>query len=333
MIFGVRLAVETLSLKPTSKSMSQYPEAEYATQQKGYHQGPKSTSGLAIGSLVLGVSSFICTIFTGAIAIILGIIALSKISSSNGRLAGNGLAIAGIVTGALGCVWTLIMIGMLLPAVQQVRSAARRTMTMNNMRQMSLANLNHESTYMRFASNISEEDPESGENLSWRVHLLPYLGYQELYNQFKLNEPWDSAHNKSLIGQIPEVFQHPQIQAELPEGYTVFQFAVSPPGTENPALYVQGERGATFGEITDGSSNTIMILETSAAAAVPWTQPKDWQFDPDDPTRGVGDSFPGGFVVTFCDGATSFIDDGIGAQNMKSLVTRSEGDTPNHMAY
>lgn len=46
-----------------------------------------------------------------------------------------------------------------------------------------------------------------GEGLSWRVHLLPYLGENELYQQFKLNEPWDSPHNKSLIAKMPDVFK------------------------------------------------------------------------------------------------------------------------------
>jgi hypothetical protein len=39
--------------------------------------------------------------------------------------------------------------------------------------------------------------------LSWRVALLPYLEEMLLYNEFNLNEPWDSEHNKKLIAKMP----------------------------------------------------------------------------------------------------------------------------------
>lgn len=40
--------------------------------------------------------------------------------------------------------------------------------------------------------------------LSWRVHILPFLDEQELYEKFKLDEPWDSEHNKKLLAEIPD---------------------------------------------------------------------------------------------------------------------------------
>lgn len=296
-------------------------------QPQNIPSGKQSTSGLAITSMILGLASFICTIFTGLIAIILGIVALSKISSSNGRVVGNGFAIAGIVTGAMGCLWTLVMIGMLLPAVQQVRTAARRTMGMNNVRQLCLASLNHESAHRRFPSNIAINNPEAGENLSWRVHLLPFLDRQDLYDQFKLDEPWDSPNNRALIPQMPEYYQHPQLQEDLAEGFTVFHMPTSPAGSEAPAVLVEGEQGITFDALTDGSSNTILILEVSKSEAVPWTKPQDWQFDPNNPSRGVGDTFPRTFIAGMCDGSTHSMDTQMSAEALKPLFTRSAGDT------
>lgn len=304
--------------------MSNYQNV-YQAPQKMPGASQSTTSGMAIASLVLGLASFICTVFTGLVAIILGVIALSKISSSNGRIGGSGMAVAGIITGALGCLWTLVMI---LPAVQQVRSAARRTVTMNNVRMLCLANLNYESANQTFPSNLSATNPEAGENLSWRVHILPFLDRQDLYNQFKLDEPWDSPNNKALIPQMPEYFQHPQLQPDLPEGYTVFHMPTSPAGSETPAMLVQGEQGITFGELSDGSSNTILILEVSASEAVPWTKPQDWQFDPDDPGRGLGDAFPGVFVAGRCDGSTYSVDREIDSESLNALLTRSAGDAP-----
>ncbi len=67
--------------------------------------------------------------------LILGIIAVGEIGKSNGRLTGSGLAITGIVTGVLGCLWTLpVMVALLLPAVQATGEAARQQVTLNNLR-------------------------------------------------------------------------------------------------------------------------------------------------------------------------------------------------------
>lgn len=65
------------------------------------------TSGLAITSLVLGILSILFTVFTGIAAIILGIVALSKIGKSAGHLKGKGLAITGI---AVPAAWMLIVV-------------------------------------------------------------------------------------------------------------------------------------------------------------------------------------------------------------------------------
>ena len=49
-------------------------------------------------------------------------------------------------------------------------------------------------------------DPKGKRLLSWRVAILPYLGEQNLYNQFKLDEPWDNDNNKKLLAQMPAVY-------------------------------------------------------------------------------------------------------------------------------
>jgi hypothetical protein len=57
--------------------------------------------------------------------------------------------------------------------------------------------------------------------LSWRVVILPYVGEEDLYKQFKLNEPWDSAHNKKLIPKIPRNYAPIRVKAK--EGETFYQ--------------------------------------------------------------------------------------------------------------
>ncbi len=118
--------------------------------------------------------------------------------------------------------------------------------------------------------------------LSWRVHLLPYLERQELYEEFRLEEPWDSDHNKTLIEKMPEVFRVTGIKepgrtsVHIPVGEgTLFS------GTEPP----------TLDSITDSPESTILAVVADPGTADIWTKPGGLQTDMNDPVRSfAGDS-------------------------------------------
>ena len=82
-----------------------------------------------------------------------------------------------------------ILIGMLLPAVQQVREAARRTQCANNMRQIALGTLSFESAHRRFPVNQvgHGESRGYGGHYSWLVPLLPFVEQSNLLSQFDLS--------------------------------------------------------------------------------------------------------------------------------------------------
>jgi hypothetical protein len=173
---------------------------------------------------------------------------------------------------AFGGTYTAISLGLLLPAVQKVRAAAGRSVGQNNLKQIALAMHNHESAYGKFpAAAITDKDGKP--LLSWRVAILPYIEYGELYKEFKLDEPWDSEHNKKLIPKMPKVYVSPR--AEVGEGKTVYKVFVGP-----KAMF-QADKGGSFATITDGTSNTIMAVE--GGEAVTWTKPDDVEFDPEKP--------------------------------------------------
>jgi hypothetical protein len=109
--------------------------------------------------------------------------------------------------------------------------------------------------------------------LSWRVAILPYLGARDLYDQFKLNEPWDSPHNKKLQGKMPKVYTLPGATTK-DAGGTYYQAIVGlAAGWEyiGDADVPMGARGMR--SKVDGLANTALVIE--APVAVPWTKPED----------------------------------------------------------
>src|SRR5262249_39345951 len=70
-------------------------------------------------------------------------------------------------------------------------------------------------------------DPQAKPLLSWRVGILPLLGEAELYEQFKLDEPWDSMHNKRLLPKIPRAYAAPGVEIKEPYA-TYYQVFVGP---------------------------------------------------------------------------------------------------------
>ena len=105
---------------------------------------PPKTSGLAIWSLVLGILGLICfSIFSAIPGVICGHRALSKIKRSGGALTGQGMAIAGLITGYLGIVWAIvfipIMIAIAIPNFVKARTSAQTMMCINNLRQIDVA--------------------------------------------------------------------------------------------------------------------------------------------------------------------------------------------------
>ena len=194
----------------------------------------------------------------------------------------------------------------------------------NNLRGLALASSNHESAFGEFPAHAIYSEDGNTPLLSWRVQLLPFLGYQGLYNQFNLDEPWFSPNNLALIPLMPEFFATP----EVPNGQTVFQALTTPAGSVPQTLFTFENEGASFNEITDGFSNSIAFVEANSENAVFWTQPFDIMFDVNDPLAGVGaGTVPAGFFYARVDGSVGFFDQCVDAQTFGRAALINDGDT------
>lgn len=199
--------------------------------------------------------------------------------------------------------------------VKRARQAAGRVSALNNLKQLGLAMHIYHDAMGAFPPAVSAKDGKP--LLSWRVAILPYIEEKELYDQFHHDEPWDSEHNLKLLAKMPKVFQAPGV--ELKEGMTTY---VVPSGD---TLVFGGERKTRISDITDGTSNTIMIVEANADRAVPWTKPQDLEVDLEKPLAGLGEARDKGFTAVFCDGAVRFISGSIDPGKLRKLLERNDG--------
>ena len=188
-----------------------------------------------------------------------------------------------------------ILVGLLLPAVQQAREAARRMQCQNNLKQIGLAAMNYESAYKRFmALGYAGRDAAvpglgAGNNwpYSWAIPALPFLEQTALYNNMMtqarpagagLPTPWSTANNAwenaNWKAQVPAYVcpsdSPPTNRGESPsllnykacvgDDYHQNHFRPDQSNRDNRGVF-QISRWLSMADIVDGTSNTIMFGE------------------------------------------------------------------------
>jgi hypothetical protein len=206
----------------------------------------------------------------------------------------------------------------LAPLLAKARRSAKLAQSTNNLKQMALAVINYTDAY-KFPAHASY-DKQGRPLLSWRVHILPFIEQQRLYQQFHLDEPWDSEHNKKLIAQMPSTYRSPGSKAG--PGKTTY---VVPVGKDT--MFPPGPKGIRYpADVSDGTSNTLLIVEVDDAHAVTWTRPEDLSYDPKEPLRGLGGKASGRFLAAFADCSVRAISRTINLNDLRALFTRNGGE-------
>jgi Protein of unknown function (DUF1559) len=188
---------------------------------------------------------------------------------------------------------------------------------LNKMKEIMLAVHNFVSANNYLPPLKEHRNQDGTSKLSWRVHLLPYLGEIELYQKFKLDEAWDSPHNKPLAAQLPMCYRMAALQAA---GYTT---VLAPSGKDT----VLGSKDVvSFGNIVDGTSNTVFLVEVKPENAVPWTKPQDYDYDPKNPLAGILVDADGKFAIGIGDGSARMIGNNLPVEMYDYLFRKSDGN-------
>ena len=191
-----------------------------------------------------------------------------------------------------------VLIALLLPAVQQAREAARRSECKNKLKQLGVALHNHHETFDRLPPGAASDVVPFGVSgggwgSSWMVYILPYIDQSAIYNQWTFNgsSGYSNANNKPKVHMVKmQAFICPSSivtdfassgagggQAMVPHysgiagavngiipGYTETRQSVGGHGTlgRSGTFFSQSKMGLQ--DLTDGSSNIIVIGETNA---------------------------------------------------------------------
>ena len=189
----------------------------------------------------------------------------------------------------------------------------------DNLRVLALAMINYADTFGKLPAPAI--DSKDGKPLfSWRVAILPFVEQDALYKEFHLDEPWDSDHNKKLIAKMPKIFRAPGSKAG--EGKTTYLLPVgkgAPWETSTTKLsYPAG--------FTDGTSNTVLLVDAADDRAVTWTKPDDLKYDAADPRKGLAVRNDKEFLAGFADSVVRAVSKSADKKQVAALFTPSGGE-------
>lgn len=207
-------------------------------------------------------------------------------------------------------------------AINAATESSNRRERLDRFRQIASGMTNYEDTIKCFPPAVIR-DKGGKPLLSWRVDILPWIGQEDLYNKFHLNEAWDSPHNRALIEKMPDVYMDLGAKAAQTnhEGKTTVQVPVG------PQTIFDKKEGTRFSEIKDGTSRTILLVEVEPSKAVVWTKPDDWEVDLKQPRKGLERADRGSFAAAFADGHCETIDlSKIDDTKLRSFLTRAGGE-------
>ena len=159
-----------------------------------------------------------------------------------------------------------VLVALLLPAVQQAREAARRTSCKNNLKQISLALHNYQSTHRVFPMGVlgTSGSSNSSDNLhTWQSMILPFVDQAPIFQRYNFNVRFDDAVNASLVREkLPVYLCASQDDSVIDDAYGPSHYAANAgtrPGNDDGLLYPLSSN--SFRDVTDGTSNTISTGE------------------------------------------------------------------------
>ncbi|QDT43304.1 hypothetical protein Pan241w_34040 [Gimesia alba] len=227
------------------------------------------------------------------------------------------------ILGGGGVIVVIILIALLLPAIQQARVADRhptsKIKSKNNLKQIALALHNYHDRDRVFPPG-GIETADGKPYHSWQTMILPFVDQGQLHNQIDFDHPWTNPANQSQFQLNLPIYLNPAIEETVsPEGLGLSHYVGN-------KFLMQTNGNMRIRDIVDGTSNTIMAVETGENFK-PWGDPTNIA----DPVNVIGgkrkSSFTGGNHVMMSDGRVRFVSENIDPAMLKALSTPDGGET------
>jgi hypothetical protein len=202
-----------------------------------------------------------------------------------------------------------------------VRTPSFRIQVTNNLTQIALAMHRYAEEHGKLLPPQAIYSKDGKPLLSWRVLLLPYVEQKKLFDQFHLDEAWDSPHNISLLQWMPPIYEHPRDTTANAQHLTCYRVFVGA-GTA-----FEGRKGISLGDFADGTGNTLLVVE--AAEAVPWTKPAEFAYAPESAMPKLGGRFQDRFCALLADGSILFVPQTVTEDRLRAAITRNGGEKVN----
>ena len=250
-------------------------------------------------------------------AILLPVLDFAKVALDNAELKVDGKELRAVAGNTID--ETIKKVLAAFPA--WIAAEAQRMKTLNNLKQLGIAMHSYHDVYGHFPADILDKNGKA--ILSWRVEMLPYIEQDALYKTIDRTKPWDDAANKKIAEQLPEVFRHFGRETK-DKGFTYFQSFTAPKALDSGNPFLVPGRKLGLAGITDGTSNTLMIVE--GESAVNWLKPGDIAYDPKKPPK-VGDPKTGKFAAAMGDGSARWFNaKKLGEEKLHALITVDGGE-------
>lgn len=256
-----------------------------------------------------------------------------------------------------------VLIGLLLPAVQSVRAAARRTQCVHNAMQAGLAIENYESAFEMFPPGVVNLDgpiknKEEGYHYSWIAQILPYIDQQNVYNHLNFQlSAYDAAnHSARLMKLASFVCPSDPISSDPAKsgwGQTslcaAYHEVEAPIDVDNHGIMFLNSH-VRIDDIGDGASNTMLFSEARLeSGSFGWISGTRWSLRNGgtvlngpvpaatkanaSPVGGFSSYHPGGVNIAMADGSVRFLKMTTGTAALKSLISRNDGGLFNAASY
>jgi hypothetical protein len=208
-----------------------------------------------------------------------------------------------------------VLCALLIPAFRAAHQAQLRQHCVSNLKMIAIALHNYHDTFRSFPPPIST-DADGKPMHSWRVLISPYLVSSPFHGNYDISEPWNSQKNLTVANQHPlRIWTCPS--ARQPHDYRF----------TNYVMIVGKERTGPSGSHPDA-----IIVAEIADSDIPWTEPRDLNFDEmsfkinDKSKPSISSHHVHGAMAVYADGSVHFLDESTDPDEMRALLTANVED-------